>query len=287
MRLGVVGMLPGDPADIHGPHLVAIRDLGLTGGALSVSATGSPPASAPVWQRVRRLFADEGMDLVQIGIGFKECLFDPDDEVRKRLLEDIRRGFGVAKELGGHVALIRTGSLSPNGSYSPHPENHRPWRRGVLLESLSWLAEAAESIGQTVAVETHLLTIMNSPEFNRAVIRDVGSPQLRVVMDYVNHFQTLHQVYDSRARLRHIFECMGPISAIAHCKDISVRDGFVIHMDEEVPGEGELDLGTALRLWHEEHPDGYMMLEHLPNEKYPLAAANVHRILRREGIPVY
>ena len=30
-----------------------------------------------------------------------------------------------------------------------------------------------------------------------------------------------------------------------------------------------------------------MMLEHLPNDKYPLAAANVHRILEKEGIPVY
>ncbi len=287
MRLGVVGMLPPDPADIHGPHLVAIRDLGLTGGALSVSASGSPPASAPVWQRVRRLFADEGMDLVQVGIGFRECLFDPDDEARRRLLENIRRGFGVARELGGHVALIRTGSLSPNGPYSPHRENHRPGRRALLVESLSWLAEAAEAIGQTVAVETHLLTIMNSPEFNRAVIRDVGSPRMRLVMDYVNHFQTLHQVYDSRPRLQHIFECMGPISAIAHCKDISVRDGLLLHMDEEIPGEGELNLATALRLWHNEHPDGYMMLEHLPNEKYPLAAANVHRTLEMEGISVH
>ena len=287
MRLGVVGMLPPDPAEISLPHLAAIQALQLTGVGLSVSASGSPPATAPVWQRVRRLFADEGMDIVQVGIGFQACLFDPDEGTRTRLLEDIRRGLGVARQLGGHVALIRSGSLSPNGAYSPHPDNHQPGRRALLLESLRWLAEAAEAIGQTVAVETHLLTIMNSPEFNRAIIRDVGSTRLRVVMDYVNHFQALHQVYDSKARLRHIFDCMGPISAIGHCKDISVRDGFVTHMDEEIPGEGELDLATALRLWHDGHPDGYMMLEHLPNDKYPLAAANVHRILEKEGIPVY
>lgn len=287
MRLGVVGMLPGDPAEIYGPHLVAIRALGLTGAGLSVSGSGSAAASAPVWQRVRRLFSEEGMDIVQVGIAYRACLFDPDDGVRERLLEDIRRGIGIAQALGGHVALIRSGSLSPNGAYSPHRDNHSPACRDRLLESLRWLAEVAESMGQTVAVETHLLTIMRSPEVNRAIIRDVGNQRLRLVMDYVNHFQTLHQVYNSRARLREIFEAMGPISAIGHCKDISVRDGFVIHMDEEVPGEGELDLGTALRLWHEEHPDEYMMLEHLPNEKYPLAAANVHGILEREGIPVY
>ena len=244
MRLGVVGMLPADPAEISLPHLAAIQALQLTGVGLSVSASGSPPASAPVWQRVRRLFADEGMDIVQVGIGYRACLFDPDDGTRTRVLEDIRRGLGVARQLGGHVALIRSGSLSPNGAYSPHPDNHQPGRRALLLESLRWLAEAAEAIGQTVAVETHLLTIMNSPEFNRAIIRDVGSTRLRLVMDYVNHFQALYQVYDSRTRLRHIFDCMGPISAHGHCKDISVRDGFVTHMDEEIPGEGELDLAT-------------------------------------------
>ena len=169
------------------------------------------------------------------------------------LLEEVRRGLGIANALGAHVALIRSGSLNPNGPYSPHRDNHRPACRDRLLDSLRWLAEVAEALGQTVVVETHLLTIMRSPEYNRAIIRDVGSARLRLVMDYVNHFQTLHQVYDSRARLRHIFDCMGPVSAIGHCKDIAVRDGFVIHMDEEIPGEGELDLATALRLWHDEH----------------------------------
>ena len=287
MRLGVVGMLPANPAEIRTRHLAAVRALRLTGVGLSISAKDSPPATAPMWQRVRLLFADEGIDIVQVGIGYRACLFDPDDDARARLLEDIRRGFGIARALGAHAALIRSGSLSPNGSYSPHRENHRPACRDRLLDSLRWLASVAESLEQTVVVETHLLTIMRSPEFNRAVIRDVGSTRMRLVMDYVNHFQTLHQVYDSRERLRHIFDCMGPVSAIAHCKDIAVRDGFLIHMDEEVPGEGELDLGTALRLWHEEHPDGYMMLEHLPDESYPLAAANVHAILEKERIPVY
>ena len=287
MRLGVVGMLPRDPEAISARHLAAIRALRLTGGALSVSAADSPPASAPVWQRVRRLFADEGMDLVQVGLGFQSCLFDPDAETRRRVLEEIRRGIGIARELGGQVALIRSGSLSPNGAYSPHRDNHRLECRARLLDSLHWVADAAEALDQTVVVETHLLTIMRSPEVNHALITEVGSARLRLVMDYVNHFQALHQVYQSSARLHHIFDLMGSLSAIGHCKDISVRDGFVIHMDEEIPGEGELDLATALRLWHDQHPDGYMMLEHLPDEQYPLAAANVHRILAAKGIPVY
>ncbi len=286
MRLGVVGMLPNDPEAITENHLAAIRALRLTGAGLSVSAADSPPVSAPIWQRVRRLFTEAGMDIAQVGIGYGACLFDPDAEARSRLLGQIGRGIEIARQLEAHVALIRTGSLSPNGSYSPHRDNHRPECRARLLDSLRRVAEAAEALGQTVVVETHALTIMNSPEVNRTIIDEVGCARLRLVLDYVNHFQALHQVYESTARLHHIFDVMGSLSAIGHCKDIGVRDGFVIHLDEEIPGEGELDLATALRRWHDLHPNGYMMLEHLPNEQYPRAAANTHRILAAERIPV-
>jgi sugar phosphate isomerase/epimerase len=138
-----------------------------------------------------------------------------------------------------------------------------------------------------VVIETHVLTLMNSPEKNAEIIEAVGSSRIGVVMDYVNHFQALHQVYDSPARINHIFNVMGTISFIGHCKDIAVRDGFVVHFNEEIPGEGELDLAVVLSRWHSMYPDGYMMLEHLPFEQSPLASKNVHRILDEAGIPVY
>ena len=57
--------------------------------------------------------------------------------------------------------------------------------------------------------------------------------------------------------------------------------------EEAIPGEGELDIGFALKLWHEAHPNGYMLLEHLPNEDYPQAANNTVRIIRDQSIPLW
>ena len=128
---------------------------------------------------------------------------------------------------------------------------------------------------------------MDSPETNVAVLRAVGSEHMRVVMDYVNHFQTLSQVYDSAARINHIFDVMGPISAVGHCKDLSPGDGLVLHLDEAVPGEGELDLAVALRRWHELHDDGYMLLEHLATELYPQASTNTHAVAKAAGIEIH
>lgn len=287
MRLGVVGMTPADFRDLGAEHLDAIAALDLTGVGFHAPGEHLAQITSEQCRQVRAAIDASDVDLVQFGIGYRECLFDPDPGVRKGVLGHIRRGIEVAAELEAHACLIRTGSLNPRGSYCASPENHRPASRGRLVESLRAVAEGAEADGVTIAIETHLLTIMDSPETNAAILEEVGSPQLNVVMDCVNHFQTLGQVYDSRARLDHIFQHMGPISCLGHLKDLTVRDGLVLHLDEEVPGDGELDLGHLLQLWHGLYPEGYMLLEHLPNERYPRAAANAHRLAAEAGVEIH
>ncbi len=287
MRLGVVGMLPPDFREIGNQDLAAIKALELSGVAFHAPADQLVSISAEECHQVRDRIAAADMELPQFGIGFSECLFDPNPEVRDLVVGKIERGIEVARDLAAHTCLIRTGSLNPEGSYAPAKANRSPEARAQLVETLKRIAAKAEAEAVSIVIETHLLTIMGSPEINRDVLREVGSEQMGVVMDYVNHFQNLDQVYQSTQRLEQIFAIMNPIAPVGHCKDIKLSNGLVLHIDEEIPGDGELDIATALKLWHDAHPDGYMLLEHLPNEKYPRAAANVHRILADAKIPVY
>ena len=280
-------MVPPDPRDITEDHLRAVLDLKLTG----IGCRGATPQlcemTPTACDRVRDLFRAAAVDLVQFAITFDECLFDPETAVRDRLVDRIGRGIEVGRALDAHFVLIRPGSLNPAGSYSPDPANHTPQARQRLVATLRHLADIAEAAGVTIVIETHILTIMDSPESNRDILAAVGSDRLNVVMDYVNHFQTMHQVFNSSDRLNHIFDVMGPISGLGHCKDMVVDSGFVLHLNEAMPGEGQLDMVTALRRWHELRPDGYMLLEHLPAEWYPQASTNVHAILAGAGIPVH
>lgn len=287
MRLGVCGMIPPDFRQTSATHLAAIKALGLSGAAFHYAGDQLDTISEADCQSVRATFAAAEMDLVQFGIGYKECLFDPDENTRRSVIAKIERGIEVARQLGAITCLIRTGSLNPAGSYAPARENSTLAARERLVSTLKTIAAKAEAEEVDVVIETHLLTIMGSPEVNKEVIDTVGSARLSVVMDYVNHFQNLGHVYDSTARLQHIFSIMNPISVVGHCKDIKLSPGLVLHIDEEIPGDGELDLATALSLWHAVHPNDYMLLEHLPNEKYPRAAANALRIIREAGIPLH
>ena len=286
MRLGVVGYVPGDPRDFTEEVFIKALDLGVTSVCYHGPGEILGELTSADCNRVNDLYDNMGLELAQFGIGYRECLFDPDESVRDEAVRTIHRGLEVGRSLRAHNVLIRTGSLNPSGSYDPAPENHEPGCLEVLVETLSRVADKAEEEGMTVVVETHALTIMGTPEINRQVIDAVGSDRMRVVMDFVNHFQSLEQAYNSTQRLNHIFDLMGPISTISHVKDIRLEPGLVLHMNEEVPGAGVLDLVTALRRWEGLHPDGYMLVEHLPEEKISTAVGNVRRIAAEAGVAI-
>ena len=239
MRLGVCGMIPGEFVQTSGQDLDAIRALGLSGAAFHYAGDKMSQLNADDLRNVRQTFETAEMDLVQFGIGFGECLFDPDNSVRERVIEKIESGIEVARQLNAMGCLIRTGSLNPAGSYVPSRENRTPDARAQLVDTLKAVAAKAETEGVDVVIETHVLTIMGTPEINRDVLADVGSARMSVVMDYVNHFQNLDQVYDSTKRIEHIFSIMNPISILGHCKDIKMSPGLVLHIDEEIPGDGD------------------------------------------------
>ena len=82
-------------------------------------------------------------------------------------------------------------------------------------------------------------------------------------------------------------DVMGDISGIAHIKDLIAEDGFVVHLNEAAPGKGILDLITAIQRWDSLFPDGYMLVEHLPDEAIPEAARNVHDLAAKAGVQIH
>ena len=127
--------------------------------------------TASNYEQLGLLYADHGMTLVQMGIAFNHCLFDSDRIVRQKVLEIICRGIQAARRFGADVVLIRTGSLKPAGSYVSSRNNHEPEQMRLLIAMLRQTPTRAETAGQTIVIETHVLRIMNFPELIVEVIR--------------------------------------------------------------------------------------------------------------------
>ena len=286
MRLGIVGLC-GDFRTLTSEQIENIKALEFTGLSFHFPSAEIPSVPPEACTRCVEMLETAELDLVQFGITYNECLFHPDSAVREAAIESVQRGMATATALNARHYLFRPGSLNPDGAWTSHRDNYLPESMERLIETLKPIAEHAEQHELTLVMETHAVSIMDSPETCRDIVEQVGSERLRIVMDFVNHFQTLRQVYDSEDRLNHIFDVMGPVAPMAHIKDISVQNGLVLHLSEEVPGEGELNLGVALKRFEALYPDGYGLIEHLPTEKIPLANTNVRRIATENGVHIY
>ncbi len=286
MRLGIVGLC-GDFRTLTSEQIENIKALDFTGLSFHFSSAEIPSVPPDACGRCVEMLEAAKLDLVQFGITYNECLFHPDTAVREAAIESVQRGMATAAALNAHHYLFRPGSLNPDGAWTSHRDNYLPESMERLIETLKPIAAHAEQQELTLVMETHAVSIMDSPETCREIVEQVGSERLRIVMDFVNHFQTLRQVYDSEDRLNHIFDVMGPVAPMAHIKDITVQNGLVLHLSEEVPGEGELALGVALKRFEALYPNGYGLIEHLPAEKIPLANTNVRRIAAENGVNIY
>ncbi|MDP6050770.1 MAG: TIM barrel protein [Candidatus Latescibacteria bacterium] len=315
MRLGVVGMLPNTLQPAADDQSTETRMIGVTGNqvvhmlpndfrtfasnqfdsVLEMGFTGfghhfgGDPTTVTeeecghgceIWEPL-------GLEMAQFLLLYGECLFDPDETVRRRVINKIHAGNRMARYLKAGAHLIRPGSLNPAGSWTPHPDNHTSDSIDRFVHSLREIGDDAETNGVTVVVECHVVSIMRNPDICVEVIERVDSPRIRVVMDPVNHFESIHQAFNSTAQLNYIFDRLGPISPIGHAKDIRVGNDLVSHLDEEVPGEGMLDYKTFLTRFQAINPDGYLLFEHIPPEKIPAANAFVRRVAAEVGVEIY
>ena len=287
MKLGIVGMLPGDLRSFTQNHFETIRELRFTGAGFHLPGELVNAISAEDTATCRKLFADYDIDLAQFAITYGECLFDPDPDIRSEAVSKVVAGATLAARLGARSYLIRPGSRNPAGPWTPHRDNHTPEALALLIRTLKEIARRTETLNVVTVVETHVISILNTPSVCQRLVESVGSTKLRLVMDYVNHFESIDQVYSDSERLKHIFETIGPMAPVCHVKDIAVGNRLVVHLDEVVPGHGELNLALALGLFHAHHPDGYALIEHLGPDQIPLATANVRNIAGTTGIPIY
>jgi sugar phosphate isomerase/epimerase len=280
MLPGVVGMLPNDPAEITTAHARAIRALGFVGASVMLLDPDSvDPATL---RRARQVLADEGVAVVQANARYPSLVSD--DPARRA--EGVRlasRACHGARILEADFLLIRPGSLNLGGDWRPHPANHTGATEARLIESLTAVAHAATGEGVTIGLECGAISPLDSPARVRRVIDAVGSSALRYNCDPVNFAATFSMAYDTAALMAEITAHLANHVVCAHVKDLRVVDGMPIRVEECAPGEGIFDFPAFFRAYESVRPNGFALIEHLPDDRIPAAKRAVDAILEGMG----
>ena len=264
-------MVPDNWRSLDAEVAARVRALGFTG----VGCFFNDPFDADDrgLETLRAVLEDAGLRVAQANARY-ECLVNPDEALRRTGVAAVQRMCGVARRLDAGFLYVRPGSLNPNGHWWPHPDNCRQETLDRLVQSLKEIVPIAESEGVTLGVEGHVLSPLDTPERVRELIERVSSHALRFNADPVNFVGTLRDVYDSpRAE-----------SLKAAVPDPDVEDRLVLHIREVVIGEGRLDQVTFLRRFDAACPDGFVLIEHLPDDLVPKAKAGLDSAARRAGI---
>jgi sugar phosphate isomerase/epimerase len=287
MRIGVAeGPVPYDPGLIDERLAAKLAELGFTG-VFAHFGYGAGIAPSELdrgkLRHARDVLAAYGVRIVQAW-GWSPTLIHPDEAARRGEVERLCGALRVAAELGADGVTTGCGSHSPRGGYWPHRENRTASARERLVQGLKEAAATAEELGLAIALECHVTTSLDTPEHVREILEAVGSGSVRVNLDPVNFVGDLAMLYDSTSVVDRVFDVLGEFATSGHVKDVYAEDRLVVHLSETLMGDGEFDLRRYLTRFEELLPDGYLFIEHLPEEFVARAKAVLDGLLEELDI---
>jgi sugar phosphate isomerase/epimerase len=169
---------------------------------------------------------------------------------------------GAARGWGTRIVTLCTGTRDPDDMWRAHPDNASPAAWTDMRESVEAAVAAAESAGVTLAVEPEPGNVVRDARAARALLDQVGSPALRIVVDAAN-LVAPERLPDQRRVLEEAFALLWRDIVLAHAKDVRA-DGAIV-----AAGRGELDYGAYLGLLRAAGFPGPLILHGLTEAEVP------------------
>ena len=281
MQSGVVGLLPNDLRKITLGDIRELRALGFTGTTVPL---GEPDEYRPEeFQRIRDMLHGEGVAVAQAN-GLYPSLVDHDENVRAAGMEGLKRHMQAARLLDAHTLYVRPGSLNPSGSWAPHPEHQREAVFERAISSLAAAAAAADEEGVTLALEGHVLSVIDRPSRFAELLRRVPAKSLGVNLDPVNFVGSIWEAWMPQDLVNRLLEATRGRIVAAHWKDYIVDNALVLHISEVPIGEGIFDHPACLTALNQVAPDVWVLIEHLPPEQIPVAKREIDSAMCEAGL---
>lgn len=185
-------------------------------------------------------------------------MIDPDPVRREAGAGGLDRLIELAPRLGTRIVTLCTGSRDPDDMWQRHADNDREDAWADLLPQVARAVAAAEKHGIVLGVEPEVSNTVNTPAKARRLLDEIGSPNLKIVMDGANIFRR-GDFARMRPHLEETFELLGADITLAHAKDVDRED----EAGNLPAGKGRLDFPFYLELLRRSGYEGAIILHAL------------------------
>ena len=253
MRVGIVTR--SFPEMTNQQAAVFMREKGFTSTELCLSQTdskywvynGTSDISGLTDQRIKEIadiYRAEGILVHALGVFTN--LIETDPAIRANNLAYFERHMQLARAAG--IPVVSTECGFDPASRGVRADLYES-RYSLLLDSLRWLCEKAETYEVDLALEPCVIDVVPSAKRMADTIRQVGSPRLKVLLDPANLIANSSE--------RDMFHYLGDHIAYFHGKDRKINDAYGRNI-----GEGDIDWPLFLSLYHQTHEGVPFIIEY-------------------------
>lgn len=279
MQLGVFAKTfdGRDPAAV----LTQVRDAGFRTAQYNMACSGFASMPETIPQAAAAAVAAAAND-TQVSIAAVSGTYNmihPDRAVRTRGHARLATLAAACRTLGTSLVTLCTGTRDPDDMWRAHSGNADPAAWQDLLEAMEVAIGIADAHDITLGVEPERSNVVSSAERARALIAELGSPRVRIVIDPANLFDSATPE-EQRTIVSRAIEASGDHLVMAHAKDRAADGRFV------AAGHGVIDWTHYLHCLASAGFEGPVVAHGLRADEAPAVADFLARMMRDLAIPV-
>jgi sugar phosphate isomerase/epimerase len=246
-----------------------------------MGVNGSYCANGDAKRQYREIAKKYEIQLAEVGAWSNPISSIP--EKRREGLELCKTSLALADELGARCCVNIAGSRGLRWD-GPHPANLTSETFSMIVQSVREIIDAVKPSRSFYALETMPWMYPDSVDSYLALRKAIDREAFAVHFDPVNLISSPQLVYNTGALIRDFVARLGPHIRSVHCKDIRITDTLTVHLEECRPGLGVLDHPTLFRELAKLDPEIPVLMEHLPEDEYPLAAKYLRTAAATAGV---
>ena len=192
---------------------------------------------------VREMF--EARQISMAAVSGTYNMIDPNLQARRDGLRRLRVLAETAPRLGTSLITLCTGTRDPHDMWRWHPDNASEAAWDELVAEMREAVKIAEACGVSLGVEPEGSKVMADAHKARRLLDELGSPNLKIIMDGANLFQDGDFSHQQK-RMDAAFALLHKDIVMAHAKDlVSDGKGGIVW---RAAGQGSLDYRHYLKL---------------------------------------
>ena len=230
--------------------------------------------------------AAEEAGIVIAEVGAWSNPIGPNETERNAALELCKARLDLADRIGARCCVNIAGSRGAIWD-GPHPDNLTRETYDLIVETVRNIIDTVKPTRSFYTLETMPWVPPDSPKSYADLVRDIDRPQFGVHFDPVNLVNSPARYYRNGDMIREAFRLLGPKIKSCHAKDITLASRLTVHLEETVPGRGNLDYRAFLTELDRLPPDTPLLMEHMASEEeYAEAAGHIRSVAAQEGIRI-